>query len=364
VAKHQGPKTLWWRLLPVLTVFFTVTITALISATWVPLHSVDAMINREHSQSGRAASGGGAAALTASEVDLPALVKEVQSQTATFSAEKDELDYLTRIIELMMTAMGIYTIILAVVSWKALDSQKQEFERASQSSLENLERLRNELQLDFPMLGRIQKNFKNILATLGTACKELDVEDVLDDSFSNLSKRDVQRILFYENAITTALLLDTKGYEDELSEIYRLLGMFYGSRFYSTTTDNEFSSSESPDYFYRAQFYFDRAIDLAPGNYNIFMYAGYFSQYYDDRQIANLSRHYFEQASQIESRFQKPLVSVALLELEGFEDPDSALRSLKGARTRDYYDRNREYPRFEYIVSFRQGCMIPEWLGW
>ena len=222
----------------------------------------------------------------------------------------------------------------------------------------NLERLRDELQLDFPMLGRIQRNFKGILANLRTACESLAVRDVRDDCYSLLSPAEIQRILFYENAVTTALLLNTKGYEKELSEIYQLLGVFYGSKFFSTTTDdNEFESSERPEHFYRAQFYFDRACDLDPDNYTLLMRAGYFLQYYDNKTVARLSRSYFEKASGVGMQFQRPLISIALIELEAFSDPSSTLEVLSRARSRKHYDEGKENPRLGY-VAYLECCAL------
>jgi len=259
----------------------------------------------------------------------------------------------------MMTAVGIYTIIIGLVSWKALESQRKEFEQASKGSLANLERLRDEFQLDFPMLGRIQRNFKSILANLRAACELLSLKDVRDDSFSLLSPAEIQRILFYENAVTTALLLNTKGHEKELSEIYRLLGVFYGSKFYGTTEDNNgnnFGSSKESEHFYRAQFYFDRAIDLDPNNYTLLMQAGNFQQYYDNKTIASGSRSYFEMASGVEIQFQKPLVSIALIELEAFRNPSLTLKALKRARSRKFYDEGRD-ARLGYI-AYLECCAL------
>jgi tetratricopeptide (TPR) repeat protein len=355
LSNNDG-NALWWRVLQLISLLLGMVIAFLIVATWTPSGAVKAMFDPivgVSTPSGNSTPGARASTQNGPD-QISKLTQEVESQGATFSAERDELDYLTRIIVLMMTAVGIYTIILGVVSWKALDSQREEFERASKGSLASLERLRDELELDFPMLGRIQRNFKGILAALRGACQLLDVRD---DSYSSLSHADVQQILFYENAVTTALLLDTKGYEKELSEIYRLLGIFYGSRFYSTTDDNKFDTSTTREHFDRARFYFERAIDLDPDNYTLFMHAGHFSQYYDNAAIAGLSRSYFERASEIELRFQKPLVSIALIELEAFNNSFMALEVLKRARSRKLYDQDREYSRVEYI-AYLECCAL------
>lgn len=178
-----------------------------------------------------------------------------------------------------------------------------------------------------------------------------------DDSYEKLSPTEIQQILFYESAVTTALLFNTKGYETELSEIYKFLGVFYGSRFYSTLEDNKFDSTEIKDDFYRAQFYFDRAISLKPDSYNLYMFAGHFSQYYDNKSVATISFRYFESASGFGAQYQKPLVSQSLIKLEAFGDPLSALDLLRAAQSRGKYDYDddREYPRPEYI-AYLESC--------
>jgi len=349
VAKTKDTAAFWWRTLKLGALLVGIMVAVFTIAAWAPPGVVHAIYEQTVSDHALSKTGSPAP---------PPTAHEDGAQDTLFSAEKDELDYLTRIIVLMMTAVGIYTLILGLVSWKALDSQRNEFEESSKGSLANLERLRNELELDFPMLGRIQRNFKSILGNLRNACELLDVRDVLDDDFSKLSQVEIQRILFYENAITTALLLNTTGYEKELSEIYRLLGVFYGSRFYSTTgEDTSFNSSKNPEYFYRAQFYFDSAIDLDADNYNLFMHAGYFSQYYDNKTVASLSRSYFGRAGSVGTQFQKPLASLALIELEAFSDPLSTLDALKRARSRKHYDEGREYPRPEYM-AYLECCAL------
>ncbi len=205
-----------------------------------------------------------------------------KAEADVFAAQKEEIEYLTHLTEAMMTVAGIFALFLAAASWTALEGQRKaaqqdlidlsgRFDKDSRDSLAKLDRLRDELQLDFPMLGRIQSNFMSVLLSLRTACQSLVPRD---DTYGGLNWKEKQDILFYENAITTALLLNTKGYEKELSEIYRLLGIFYGSRFNSTLVDNKFLSNPDTSDFDRAHFYFERAVKLDQGSYIAYFHAG------------------------------------------------------------------------------------------
>ena len=122
-------------------------------------------------------------------------------------------------------------------------------------------------------------------------------------------------------------------------------------------TDNEFNPSNNQEYFDRAQFYFDRAIDSDPGSYTLFKHAGYFSQYCDNKVIASRSKSYFEKTSDVGMQFQKPLVSIALVELEAFNDSFSTLAALRKARNRKKYDTDSEGSRYEYI-SYLEACAL------
>ena len=204
------------------------------------------------------------------------------------------------------------------------------------------------------MLGRMQSNFMSVLRSLRIACQSLVPRD---DTYEGLSWKERQEILFYESAITTALLMNTKGYEKELSEIYRLLGIFYGSRFNSKVIEDKFHSCSDTSDFDRARFYFERAIDLDPLSYIAHFHAGHFTQYYDDPQIARISRNYFEHAAQIGISFQRPMISIALIELEAFDGANDALSALKKARERSEYDFDRKSPRPGYL-SYLEACAL------
>jgi tetratricopeptide (TPR) repeat protein len=283
---------------------------------------------------------------------LAIVQKDLEAKDAVFSAQKEEIDYLTHISEIMLTVVGLFSIILGAVSWKTFDDQRQSARLAVAEELQRLDDLRNELQLDFPMLGRIQSNFRSILISLRSECSQLAPRD---DTFSRLNPGQVQRILFYESAITTALLLNTTGYERELSEIYRLLGIFHGSKFNSTLEDNRFSSAKDRRDYDRAMFYFDRAIDLDSESYLAYFHKGYFTQYYDDQAIAALSRKYFELAAAVGADYQRPYISIAIIELEAFAESVNAIKALEKASSRSEYDEGQKDPRSGYI-QYLEAC--------
>jgi tetratricopeptide (TPR) repeat protein len=294
--------------------------------------------------------------------DEEVLEKEISTEDKLLAAKQEEISRLNDFAKFLMTAVGVFAIILGLASWKALDDQRKAASEnldlqkenlklgldaaldESRRSLEGVNRLRDELQHDFPMFGRMRSKFSNILHGLQLACVSLRLEDA---TYSTLRWDEEQRILFYENAISTALLLDTTEYVKQLSEIYRLLGTFYGSKYHSTQGSGK--SNERQSDFNRARFYFDRSIEFNPENYFSFIYAGHFTQYYDDNSLAELSRGYFQRATVIGPQFQKPWISISLIELEAFKDPDRALAALERAISNPEYDMDSKSPKPELV---------------
>jgi hypothetical protein len=319
---------------------------------------------------------------TQQQKDVPE--KELAAQDRMLVEEKEELDHLNDLSKLFVTVSGVFALVLGVASWKSLDEQrkasadniliqkenldsqftglveqsKRQFQslvEQSEKSLEKVAALKEELQREFPMFGRMQNNFSNILNGLHLSCLKLSLED---RTYEKLDWHDEQKILFYENVIATALLLDTKEYSSQLSEIYRLLGAFYGSRFFIGLEDGKIGKERSD--LNRARFYFDRSIDLNPKNYFAYMYAGHFTQYATDQSIARVSRDYFERATAIGTKYQKPWVAIALIELEAFSNPLRALTALEEASRREQYEMNERSsgirdPKPE-VISYLQAC--------
>ena len=291
------------------------------------------------------------------------LEKEALAQEKVFAAERDEITSLNDSVKFLISVAGVFAILLGAASWSALREQRREAGEAlsvqekkfaiefegllshSKISLDGVERLRDEVQRDFPMFGRMRANFAVILYGLQSACARLQPDD---DTYKSLRWDEEQRILFYESAITTALLLDTKDHDKQLSEIYRLLGVFYGSRYFFNRKE---STKDSPRIdLDRSRFYFDRSIDLDPKNYLSYMHAGHFTQYYDDTELERASIDYYQRASVVGENYQKPFTSIAMIELEGFGDPDRALRTLEQAKSKPKYDVDRDRHENEFIA--------------
>jgi hypothetical protein len=116
------------------------------------------------------------------------LEKEISAQERVLAAEKDELNHLSDLAKLLMTVAGVFAILLGAASWKTLDDQRkagnenlalqkenQKLQFAglleeSKRSLKAVSDLKDELQREFPMFGRMQNNFSNILHGLQSAC--------------------------------------------------------------------------------------------------------------------------------------------------------------------------------------------------
>jgi hypothetical protein len=297
--------------------------------------------------------------------------KEIANQEKVLAVEKDEVGHLTDFAKTLMTVTGIFAFLIGAASWKTLEDQRKaanenldlqkqnlalQFAQSideSNNSLASVERLRDEVQRDFPMFGRMRSNFSQILQGLEVACIRLQPND---DTYSNLRWDEEQRILFYENAIATSLLLDTKEYAQQLSEINRLLGVFYGSRFTSTLVDGKITAERND--LNRARFYFDRAIDYDAKNYQAYVHAGHFTQYYDDKELARISINYFERAAVVGFEYQRPWITISIIELEAFQNSSRALASLSQASLRPKYDVGQSAPDLQsisYLEAYSHG---------
>jgi len=123
------------------------------------------------------------------------------------------------------------------------------------------------------MFGRVHLNFGRVLSELTSACQNLRQED---DTYARLTWQEKQRILFYENTVADTVLLDTRYFTAELSEIYRLLGVFYGSKYAGARAKDPGAATDDID---RARFYFDRAISFDSKRYILYSNAGHFTMY-------------------------------------------------------------------------------------
>src|SRR5262249_37272774 len=105
-----------------------------------------------------------------------------------FDYEKDRLNALDNTSRVLLTVGGVFAILLGFGSWKALEEQRhsakealqlqidqsdRRFEQAMedhakkiQKTLEDVGSLRDEVRQDFPMFGRMRRNFAGILIDL------------------------------------------------------------------------------------------------------------------------------------------------------------------------------------------------------
>lgn len=375
-----------WRSLKVIVVLLAILFSIITASIYV--FPIGVKISKSDSSSGSSTGASPAGGSTNSpeteglsdlESRLNNMKGEISNQDKAIAIEKDETSRLNDLSRLLMTIAGVFTFFLGAASWKTLedqrklatetlDSQKKLFEaelktllsssknlldetlQKSNDSLKQTERTRDEVERDFPMFGRMGVNFAKVLTGLAAACSKLKMDDA---TYKTLSWKEEQRILFYESAMSTSMLLDTESRAQELSEIYRLLGIFYGSKFCSSLPDGQFSKSIERDDFYRSRFYFDRAIEIDDKNYLAYLSAGYFTQYNDDLAIVEIARGYLESAAVIGSRFQKPVYMIALIELEALENADKALEMLEEASQRPEYDILEREPRHDYIEYVR-----------
>jgi hypothetical protein len=371
-----------WRSLKVIVLLLAILFSITIAAIWVlPTEARTSKPGSSPNSStgtataGKPASSSETADLFDSQNRLNTLKEEISNQDKAIAIEKEETSHLNDLSRLLMTIAGVFTFLLGAASWKTLEdqrklaretleSQKKLFDaelktllnssknlldetlQQSSDSLKQTVRLRDEVERDFPMFGRMGSNFSKVLTGLAAACSKLKMDD---ETYKTLSRKEEQRILFYESAMSTSMLLDTESRAKELSEIYRLLGIFYGSKFCSSLPDGEFSKSTERNDFYRSQFYFERAIEIDDKNYLAYLSAGYFTQYNDDLSIAEIARGYLESAAVLGPRFQKPVYMIALIELEAHGDADKALEVLELASQRPEYDILEREPKQDYI---------------
>lgn len=268
-------------------------------------------------------------------------------QNTAFNYEEVRLDKLDNDSRVLMTIAGVFALLLGFGSWKTLEDQrrsaekglelqinhfKQQFEqsisehtRKAEEALEDVRQLREEIHQDFPMFGRMRRNFGRILVQLQSACERLQPQD---ETYGRLTWEERERILFYERAIADSLLLDTRDFAGQLSEIYRLLGVFYGSRYSNCLVLKRPAQESDLD---RARFYFDRAIQLNPQNYLAYSHAGHFTMFYENLDLARFSRDYLRHAAVIGLTKQKPWMNIALLELCAFRNPRASLAAIEKA---------------------------------
>ncbi|HWY49691.1 MAG TPA: hypothetical protein VNX70_20050, partial [Bryobacteraceae bacterium] len=186
-----------------------------------------------------------------------------------------------------------------------------------------------------------------VLTQLQVTCQYLEA---MDETYEKLTWDQRESILFLEHAVADSLLLDTRDFNPQLSEIYRLLGLFYGSRYSVAKAKHVEAGQADLD---RARFYFDRAIQLDPKNYFAYSHAGYFTLYFDDPLLAARSREYFRQAAVVGPSKQSPLINMALLCLNSFNDPEESIRCVDGAQGRTEWEKEGSVPKPQHCYYVR-----------
>jgi len=152
------------------------------------------------------------------------------------------------------------------------------------SALQRLERTLSEVQAkadneiaeirrEFPMFGYMNHVISRILDEFGAL---LD-QDFLSsgstgrvDLFNQLSPEKRQRVFFHEKSVAALAMMDMRAYADEMSRIYRGLGLFFGSRAYSDANRVNESDLE------RAVFYFERGNKVGTESAAIYNDMAYF----------------------------------------------------------------------------------------
>jgi tetratricopeptide (TPR) repeat protein len=271
-------------------------------------------------------------------------------------AERDRLAALDDLARTMMTIAGLITIIIGAAAWKTVEDQRtlaekglsaqmKEFDQQmnrhlstvksdADRALRDMERAKSEIHQEFPMFGHMRRNFERVLYGLHSACQPLKPKD---DAYRVLNWRDKQRVWFYERAMASSLLLEASQHASELAEIFRLLGVFYGSKYAVGIIDQKASSPVSRDDIDRAVFYFDRALELRTNDYVTVLHAGLFTMYPKEPELLAVSREYLQRAAVVGANKQRPLVNLTILELQ-LGNSGSALDFIDQAATRKEFD--------------------------
>lgn len=306
---------------------------------------------------------------------LEILKAEVSAQTKVIDVQVSELDHVNDITKIVLTIATLFPVILGTVSWKVVEQerraadrqairQRKSFEREisalrkeSTESLKKFERLRNEIVRDFPTFMRVRRNYLQNMGDLDSICARLLQSDENYKPAIPLSSQEQQRVLYYEMAVSASSFLDTSGDEKELSEVNRLFGVFYGSRFFTNFAERGGINGTDREDLERALFYFERAVEFDPQNYAAYFHAGYFTHYVEDLQLAQTSRKYFRQAAQTTEgkEYQRPWISIALLELDAFHDPDAALVALEEGSRKAKYERY-SVTNSASIIGYLKAC--------
>jgi hypothetical protein len=330
-------------------------------------------------------------ALANAQAELDVLRDQVGALRRQVEVEWDALKWLDTGQRTLLTIAGTFAILLGIGSWKILEDQRRGARDAIESeiatlkaqfsgaiekadrALKDIQQTREELQEDFPMFGRMRRNFARIVQGIQSACRGLAPDD---NAARRLHWEQKESILFLERAVADTLLLDMREHSEQLSEIYRLLGVFYGSRYAMLYEEAAIAAikdagssarleiratvaaSVPADYYERSQFYFGKAIDSSKQrSYLAYSHAGHFSMYYADHEKSRRAKQFLKAAAVCSPLKQRALVNLAILELAAFRDGEAALRALHDAEGRPEWE-DTGTPSKPHVVDYMIACAL------
>lgn len=255
---------------------------------------------------------------------------------------------------LVLSAVGVFAVVFSVAGWKTLDLERKSTKQRFDDQLQHIQDSRTTLLSDFPMFGRMRSNFTRLLQDLAAACQPIaDTHPGImpDDAYKELSWQNKQSIYFVESAMANSMLLDLRDQTTKVCEIYRLLGIFYASKFTFESQSNGMANSRQP--LERGWFYFDKAIELEPANYDSHWTAGYFSIWYEDQEACERALVYLKDAAILDKSKQRPLIAKANIELRRYRNPAAALATLREAAARDDYTDGKPAT---LLLAYLQSC--------
>ena len=198
----------------------------------------------------------------------------------------------------------------------------------------------------------------------------------MDNTARRLHWEQKESILFLERAVADTLLLDMREYSEQMSEIYRLLGVFYGSRYAIAREEAAAAAIREGgpgsgldigvsaaacvpvDDYERSQFYFGKAIDSGKQrSYLAYSHAGHFSMYYADPEKSSRVRQFLKAAAVCGPQKQRALVNLAILELAASRDGGAALRALREAEGGPEWEDTGSAPE-PHVIDYMTACAL------
>ena len=337
-TRRPESESRWWGLVKVIAIVTTATQLLLCLLSWLPYVEaakpkqlpVDSLNKQELRRTDQSQ----VLAVQEARTQLAAeLRSELEQQRSMFEGYRERVQAIESYARTILTAVGFFAALLSFGVWKALDEQRslakhlleeqlKQSEIKADNSLKQAQELREEIRREFPMFNRVRSAYADILLELKAECTSIVAQD---DIYQKLTPERRQSILFYEEVIKGTLPFHTADNRDELSEVFRLLGIIYGSRYAhrcqgTFKKDTPFVASlDDPD-IARAIFYFDRSVQLNPANNLAYAHGGHFTFYISDERLAVRCQSYLQKAVSREPNKQRSFVNLAQLEMLFFQN--------------------------------------------